>query len=78
MLRIFVNPTQDDWDDLLRALEFACNNSVHESVGQVSFVLCTSRLPHTSLKKSGWVAIPFMKDFVGAKRQAINLRGACK
>ena len=31
MLRMFVNPTQDDWDALLPALEFACNISVHES-----------------------------------------------
>ena len=77
MLRMFVSPTQDDWDDLLPALEFACNSSVHESTGQVPFVMCTGRLPRTPLERSGWVAIPSVNDFVGAKRQAIARAKEC-
>ena len=67
MLRMLVRPTHDDWDDWLPALECACNISVHESTGHVPFVMCTGRLPRVPLDRFGWVAIPSVNDFVGAK-----------
>ena len=39
MLRMLVSHAQDDWDDLLPALEFACNGAVHYCTGQTPFVL---------------------------------------
>ena len=37
MLRHFVNPTRNDWDEHLDAAEFACNNDWHDSIGQLLF-----------------------------------------
>ncbi|GJP49622.1 hypothetical protein CLOM_g8808 [Closterium sp. NIES-68] len=47
MLRSFIGPTQDDWDDLLPVVEFAVNNSVHESTHEKPFILNCGRHPAT-------------------------------
>ena len=39
MLRHYVNPVQDDWDEFLALVEFAYNNSWQESVRNTPFVL---------------------------------------
>ena len=39
MLRHFVNPLQNDWDEYLDALEFAYNNSWHQSLDTSPFKL---------------------------------------
>jgi hypothetical protein len=38
-LRHFISPTQDDWDKLLPLVEFAINNSKHESTKETPFFL---------------------------------------
>ena len=48
-LRVFINTMQDNWDDLLPAAEFACNNGVHNSKGHTPFVLNHGRHPATPL-----------------------------
>jgi len=45
MLRMFIDPVMDDWDRFLAPVEFAYNNSVHESTGVKPFVLCYGRHP---------------------------------
>jgi hypothetical protein len=49
MLRHFVDPTQSDWDKLLPLVEFAINDSYHESVRAVPFVLVYGRRPRVPL-----------------------------
>jgi hypothetical protein len=45
MLRHFVDPTQADWDALLPLVEFAINDSYHESVRSTPFVLNYGKRP---------------------------------
>jgi hypothetical protein len=47
MLRHFVGPLQDDWDTYLDSLEFAYNNSCHESLGTSPFKLLYGHNPKT-------------------------------
>jgi len=44
-LRNFVNPQQDNWDELLPVAEFAINNSVHTSTGYTPFFLNSGQHP---------------------------------
>lgn len=39
MLRLYVSPAQDDWDDYLSAIEFAINDSWQESIRTTPFML---------------------------------------
>ena len=52
MLRHFVGPHQDDWDQLLPTVEFAINNSYHESTQDTPFRLVYGRDPSTPLSLS--------------------------
>ena len=47
MLRNYVNPMQDDWDDYLDAVEVAYNNSWHQSLNISPFGLIHGRNPRT-------------------------------
>jgi len=49
MLRHYVSPLQDDWDDHLATAEFAINNSYQESVKNTPFRLNNGRDPRTPL-----------------------------
>jgi hypothetical protein len=49
MLRHFVDPTQSNWDTLLPLIEFAINDSVHDSVGNTPFVLNYGKRPRLPL-----------------------------
>jgi hypothetical protein len=52
MLRAYVDPHQDNWDEFLVALEFAYNNSINATTGQTPFLLNTGQHPHTPLSLS--------------------------
>jgi hypothetical protein len=39
MLRHYVDPSQGNWDALLPLVEFAINDSVHESIQSTPFLL---------------------------------------
>ena len=39
MLKHFVSPTRNDWDEHLGGAEFACNNAWHESLRSTPFLL---------------------------------------
>ncbi|CAI7770301.1 unnamed protein product [Closterium sp. NIES-53] len=47
MLRSFISPTQDNWDELLPMAESAVNNSVHDSTHEKPFILNCGRHPTT-------------------------------
>ena len=47
MLRSYVSPRQNDWEECVPLLEFAYNNSKQASTGFSPFVLCYGRAPAT-------------------------------
>ena len=47
MLRHYVNPHQDNWDELLAAAEFAVNNSYQASIQDTPFHVNYGRHPST-------------------------------
>jgi len=49
MLRHYVNPVQDDWDEFLAVVEFAYNSSWQESVRNTPFVLNYGQHPRHQL-----------------------------
>ena len=52
MLRHYVSPLQDDWDEHLPCAEFAINNSYQESIQTTPFRLNTGREPRMPLSWS--------------------------
>ena len=72
MLRMFVGPKQDDWDELLPALEFACNNAVHDSTGNTPFYLNQGWHPTTPLDREvGRFQVPSAQDFTEKQQHAL-------
>jgi hypothetical protein len=51
MLRAFVSPTPNNWDEHLAAAEFAMNNARNRSTGQTPFFLNYHRHPRTPLQR---------------------------
>jgi hypothetical protein len=49
MLRHYIEPTQANWDSLLPLVEFAINDSHHESINAVPFVLNYGKRPNLPL-----------------------------
>ena len=49
MLRAYTNYKQNDWDELLPAVEFAYNNSKNISTGFIPFEVDNGQLPNTPL-----------------------------
>ena len=60
MLRHYVNPMQDNWDDYLDVAEFAINNSYNEGIKDTPFHMTYGQHPHTPLSISmpGGVKVP--------------------
>ena len=85
MLRSYMSPRQNDWEECVPLLEFAYNNSKQASTGFSPFVLCYGRAPATpfshSLPSSGYV--PAADTFVAelesnmrAAKQAVHVAQA--
>jgi hypothetical protein len=51
MLRHFIKSDQSNWDDMLPLVEFAINNSYHDSIKSTPFVLNYGRSPHLPIKR---------------------------
>ena len=47
MMRHYINPTHDDWDEHLMAIEFAINNAFQQSIGTTPFRLTYGQNPLT-------------------------------
>ena len=45
MIRLYINDTHDDWEDLLEPLRFAYCNSVHSSTHETPYFLVHGRDP---------------------------------
>ena len=80
MLRHYVNPKQDNWDDLLPAAEFAVNNAFQESIQDTPFYLNHGRHPRLPSdlalglkpKKN-----PAAYDFIGNIQKALTRARFC-
>ena len=66
MLRHFVHPLHDDWDQYLPVLEFAYNNSVNPSTKHTPFFLNTGRHPITPATLALQSNVPTADDFMAA------------
>ena len=76
MLRQYVSPNQDDWDQHLAAAEFACNNAWDESRQETPFFLNYGQHPRLplSLQKS---PVAGANQFVEALQHALTKAKAC-
>jgi hypothetical protein len=73
MLRHYVNPQQDNWDELLPCAEFAINNSYQESIKTTPFKLNTGRDPQTKLSWSLRTPskLPAVEEYISAIQKAL-------
>ena len=73
MLRHYVNPQQDNWDELLPCAEFAINNSYQESIKTTPFKLNTCREPRTNLTWSLRVPskVPAVEEYISSMHTAL-------
>ena len=76
MLRHYVSPTQDDWDELLDAAEFALNNAWHESVRNTPFFLNSGQHPLTPASVDVDTKVPAAKAFTEDLHAAVDLAKA--
>src|SRR3954470_24330625 len=74
MLRAYVSYRQDDWDSLLPAAEFTCNNALNASTQMTPFHLCYGRDPVDpySQVSSFPDSIPAAADFHRQQQNAIK------
>src|SRR3954463_302505 len=74
MLRAYVSYRQDDWDSLLPAAEFACNNAPNASTQMTPFRLCYGRdlVDPYSQVTSFPDSIPAAADFHRQQQNAIK------
>lgn len=72
MLRHYVAPSQDDWDDLLTAAEFAINNAYHESIATTPFMLKYGREPRLPVSLKTESRVPAANQFVQQMQRRIT------
>jgi hypothetical protein len=72
MLRHYVSPVQDDWDDLLDCAEFAVNNAWQESIKNTPFFLNFGQHPRTPIGRSAENQVPAANDFVNRLETALS------
>ena len=72
MLRHYVSPVQDDWDELLDCAEFAVNNAWQESIKNTPFFLNFGQHPRTPTGRSAVSQVPAANDFVNRLEQAVS------
>src|SRR3954454_21968381 len=74
MLCAYVSYRQDDWDSLLPAAEFACNNTPSASTQMTPFHLCYGRDPSDPYSQitSFPDSIPATADFHRQRQNAIK------
>ena len=73
MLRHYVSPVRDDWDELLDAAEIAVNNAWQESIRNTPFFLNYGQHPPTPLSVDVDTKAPAAKAFTGDLVQAEEL-----
>lgn len=82
MLRHFVSPDQTNWDKLLPLVEFAINNSYHDSIKNTPFMLNFGRHPCTPIRALVQEAkqqshVPMAQEFIQQMREAQEQAKLC-
>jgi hypothetical protein len=77
MLRHFVTPSQDNWDELLDAAEFAVNNAWQASVRNTPFMLNSGQHPLTPVTLDTDTHVPAAKAYTTQLREAVILARKC-
>lgn len=85
VLRHYVNPSQDDWDEYLPCVEFAINNSVHMGTNQTPFFLNYGVHPSTPLSRMApalrsavkAATLPFAAKFTADMHSAVAKAKQC-
>jgi transposase InsO family protein len=72
ILRHYINPLQDDWDDKLDLAEFAINNSVNPTTGYTPFYLAYGIHPPTAMDMATVPLIPASNDFLNEIKDALE------
>lgn len=72
MLRHWINPSMDNWDELLDCAEFAINNAYNLSVKNTPFRLNSGQNPLTPLGLLADTHVPRAHDFVGSMHVALR------
>ena len=76
MLRHFVSPVQDDWDEYLDVAEFAINNAWQESIQNTPFFLNYGQHPLTPASVDVDTKVPAAKAFTSELADAVELAKA--
>jgi hypothetical protein len=79
MLRHYVNPYQNDWDEYLTVVEFAINNAFQTSIQNTPFFLNYGQHPMTplTLQVDQQVRVPGAVKFLNANIEAIRHAKTC-
>ena len=79
MLRHYVNPYQNDWDEFLPVVEFAVNNSWQASVQNTPFFLNYGQHPFTPImvEASKEIRVPAAQNFVQKHADRLTHAKAC-
>ncbi len=79
MLRHYVNPYQNDWDEYLTVVEFAINNAFQTSIQNTPFFLNYGQHPMTplTLQVDQQVRVPGAVKFLNDNVEAIRQAKAC-
>lgn len=72
VLRHYVAPSQDNWDELLPMAEFAINNAWQESVQNTPFMLNFGQHPRTPATMHLELKVPAAADFTTGIEQAVQ------
>jgi hypothetical protein len=72
MLRHYISPRLNDWDELLPMAEFAVNNSWHESVQNTPFFLNYGQHPLTPVSALVDTHVPAAADYSAGVEDAIR------
>ena len=72
MLRHYVGPYQDDWDDLLGVAEFAMNNAYSESIKCTPFVMVYGQHPYTPLTLRASDTVPQVKVWAAEHQDRVD------
>ena len=78
MLRHYVSPQQDDWDEKLDMAEFAINIAHHESIGTSPFMLNYGYEPHLPVSLMSTNAVPAARDYIRSMSRQIMQARACR
>jgi hypothetical protein len=79
MLRHYVNPYQNDWDEYLTVVEFAINNSWQTSIQNTPFYMNYGQHPFTplSLQVDAVVRVPKAQAFIQNHQEIVHHAKVC-